>query len=619
MNFKFALPATLLIASVSGAMAQKANAPFVRIGNSVSTFGEFDRMYSQNKEVALTPMTEAEYADLFINYKLKVAEARALGLDTLKSYKDECRYYVDDLSKPYFTDTTAFPRLLAREKSRLGEEVKAEHVLISVRPNASPADTLAAYNKAVKARARVLAGEDFAKVAKECSEDPSARQNSGDLGYFSALQMVSQFEDVAYSLKVGENSDVFRTRFGYHFMHLSDRRAAEGQVTVQHIMKFVPANSPDAAAQEAKAKAQIDSLYNLAIADTVDFAELARLNSDDRQSAMHGGTIPWFSRAQILPEFAEAAFALAADGDISKPVRTKAGWHIIRRVGRRTVMPDDEFNRMMANVRQNSEYYRNIDMQSRMEKLAKEYKFTWDKAGRDTLIARALASAKPAKLTEALNDSSIVLATINGEKLLLADAAPFASHWRSDAIPSDNVNKIFCSLVREYESSQLENKYPDFAYRKHEYVEGLLVFEVTQRKVWSVVPDSASIDSLYAAHPMRYAKGGSLDGGIYFCNTPKQAAKVKSLLAKGKADKAEKLAYKVIGGPVNQGDVYDDFIWPIFEVSPYVVVYGLVTNGEAIPLSECRGQVLADYQQIKEREFISALRSKYKPVQLIKL
>ncbi len=576
-------------------------------------------MYSQNNEVALTPMTKAEYVDLFINYKLKVAEARALGLDTLKSYKDECRYYVDDLSKPYFTDTTAFRKAVAREKARLGEDVKAEHILISVRPNASPADTLAAYNKAIKARERVLAGEDFAKVAKECSDDPSARQNSGDLGYFSAMQMVSQFEDVAYSLKVGETSGVFRTRFGYHFMHLSDRRASEGQVTVQHIMKIVPGNSPDAAALDAKAKAQIDSLYNLTILDSVDFAKLAKENSDDRNSAMRGGNIPWFSRAQILPEFADVAFALAADGDISKPVRTKAGWHIIRRVGRRTIMPDGEFNRMMSNVRQNSEYYRNIETQSRMEQLAKEYNFAWNPAGRDSLISRALAAVNTTKLAETLSDSSIVLATINGKKLLLADAAPFASHWRSDVIPSENVNKIFRNLVRAYENTQLENKYPDFAFRKQEYVEGLLVFEVTQRNVWSVVPDSASIDSLYAAHSQRYSKGGTFDGSIYFCDTPKTAAKVKALLAKGKVEKAEKLAYKVVSGPLSQGDIYDDYIWPIFNVSPYVVVYGQVTNGETQPLADCRGQVVSDYQQIKEREYISRLRSKYNPKQLIKL
>lgn len=618
MKLKSALATAMCASLAAGVQAQKADAPFLRIGNYVSTFGEFDRMYKQNNDAALIPMTESEYAPLFTAYKLKVAEAKALGLDTLKAYQDECRYYADELSKPYLEDTTAFPRLAARERERQKKEVRASHILISVRPNALPADTLKAYEKAQEARKRILAGESFDSVADIYSEDPSVKNNHGDLGYFTALQMVQQFEDVVYSLNIGEVSEVFRTRFGFHFIKLVDKRDPEGQVSVRHIMKIVPTNAD--AEDDARFKARIDSLYNiLTTTDTISFEDLARANSDDRQSAMRGGQMPWFSRSQILPEFANASFDLQNDGDISKPVRTRAGWHIIKRVGRRTSMPENEFNHMMERGRNSVFDYRFADEEARMRQLAKEYGFKWNAAGLDTLVARALAQSANTSRLDALRDSTVTLATINGQAITLADAAKYAVQWHSDAIPSENVRRIFCDIVKNYEKSRLESKYPDFANAKREYTDGMLVFEVMQRNVWDVAPDSATVDSLFLANQARYSKGGSLSGGIYFCKSAKTAAKVKALLAKGNTKKAQSLAYKVIEGPVNQGGVYDDFIWPILPVSDFVVVDGTVTNGTPMKLEECRGTVISDYQMLKEREFVNQLTKKHNPKQLIKI
>lgn len=598
--------------------AQKPAAPFLRVGGDISAFGEFEHMYLQNKDAALIPMTESEYVSLFTNYKLKVAEAKSLGLDTIQSYKDECKYYVDELARPYLEDSLALPRFFKREKERLLEEVKAQHVLISVRPNALPADTLAAYNKAVAARERVLAGEDFDKVASECSNDPSAKSNHGDLGYFSALQMVQEFEDVAYAIKPGEVSEVFRTRFGFHFMKVSDRRKTEGQVTVQHIMKVVPSNGADVYA-DVVAKAKIDSIYALAVSGAADFGELAKDNSDDRQSAMRGGLIPWFSRAQILPEFADAAFALEKDGDISHPVRTRAGWHIIRRVGRRTSMPDSEFEHSMERVAKSMDRLKDAPRMARMAQLAKEYGWAWNPEGRDTLIGRMLMATTSSQRLKELQDSSVQLASIRGRIVTLADFSKYASLWRVDVIPSENLNKMLGGFMTDFEHGMLEAKYPDFAFSKKEYLEGLLVFEVMQRNVWSLTPDSATVDSLFSANRSRYSKGGVFDGNIYFCSSPKVAEKVRRLIAKGKEEKAKSLAYRVVSGPVSQGDMYDDFIWPLLPVSDYVVVSGKVSDGEPLSLEQCRGYVLGDFQRVKEAEFVARLRDKYKPEQLIRI
>lgn len=617
MKIESVLATALLAAASAGAFAQKSATPFLRIGNDVISFGEFDRMYRQNNDAALIPMTEAEYAALFTGYKLKVAEARSLGLDTIKSYKDECRAYADDLAKPYLVDTLASSKIADRERGRQKVEVRAEHVLISVRPNALPSDTLKAYERALEVRKRVLDGEDFGKVADLFSDDPSAKSNHGDIGYFSALQMVPQFEDVAYSLNVGEVSGVFRTRYGYHFMRLADKREAEGQVSVRHIMKIVPSGSNDSEAGLA-AKAQIDSLYALAT-NGADFAALAKENSDDRQSAMRGGLMPWFSRSQILPEFADAAFALPNDGDISQPVRTRAGWHIIMRVGKRVSMPDSEFKHLMNRAKGSIEAYKNADAVARMSELAKEYDFKWNPAGLDTLVGRSLMAKTTSGRIAALTDSVLTLATIDGKVVTLADVAGNAGLWRSDAVPSENVTRFFCEIVRNYERSRLGVKYPEFAYALKEYAEGLLVFDIMQRKVWGVTPDSSMVDSLYASNPARYSREGRFEGSILFCRSPKIAAKVRGLWAKGNEDKAKSLAYSVVDGPISQGGVYDDFLWPIAPLIEYVVVLGKVINGSPMKIEECRGNVVADCLMLNEKSFVEQLRAKYAPKQLLKI
>lgn len=600
------------LAGMVVATAQEADDPFLRIGADITTWGEFVHLYEQNRDAALLPIGRQEYAALFVNYKLKAAEGRARGLDTTATYRDECRFYIDELTKAYLEDTTAIHRFAARERARMAEEVHAAHVLVSVRPNASPVDTLAAYARAAAARARVVAGEDFAVVAAECSHDPSARANGGDLGYFSALQMVQPFEDAAYATPVGEVSPVFRTRFGYHFVRVYDRRKAEGEVRVKHVMVLAPH-------AEAAAKERIDSIYDAIVNRGADFDDMARRHSDDRQSASRGGLMPWFSRGQILPQFAEAAFGLEADGDISRPVRTAAGWHVICRVGRRTMMPQDEFDSMIDRAKDATPALKRASFRERMGQLAHEYDFRWDSVGRDSLIGVFLRHHDAASRKAALEAMPAVrLATMGGEVLAMPRAAEFVGAWDANALPGDNAADIACGLIRAYEVGRLEDKYPDFRYACAEYRDGMLVFEVMRGGVWGATPDSSAVDSLYAAHPGRYSSGGGFEGEIYFCSTLKDAAKVRKLVGRGKRDKAAAVAMRVVEGPIRQGDIYDDFLWPIVP-APYVVVGGTVTNGSPKPLAECRGDVISDWQTLEDRKLVDALRAKFRPVQIIKI
>jgi peptidyl-prolyl cis-trans isomerase SurA len=256
----------------------------------------------------ITTASLDEYMELFINFKLKVREAIELGLDTSSSFQRELLGYRKQLARPYLVDQALLDELIFEAYERQQQEVRASHILIKCDDNASPADTLKAYNKIVELRNRIVNGEDFETVAtgKNGSQDPSVRDNKGDLGYFTAFQMVYPFEEAAFTTEVGDISQPLRTRYGYHILKVHDKRDARGEILAAHIMIRVDENNPTSA-QEGEQK--INEIYAL-LQEGNDFAELSTKYSDDPSTAKRGGELPWFGTGKMVEEFEDAAFNL---------------------------------------------------------------------------------------------------------------------------------------------------------------------------------------------------------------------------------------------------------------------------------------------------------------------
>ena len=294
------LPIALLI--IGGASAQtNKDAVLMTIAGSKVTVKEFESVYHKNntKETATDNKSLTDYVDLFVNFKLKVREAEELGLDTAKAFKEELAGYRKQLSQPYLTDKDVNEKLLTETYNRLKEDIHASHILVKVNETALPKDTLEAYNKIMKIRARILKGEDFNKVAGEkgVSDDPSAKDNGGDLGYFTALQMVYPFESAAYNTKVGQISMPIRTRYGYHIIKVSDRRPAQGEVLVSHIMVKTPPNMSKEDSLNSYKK--ITQIYDSIKSGKAKFEDMAQKYSDDKASAKKGGELPWFGTTRL--------------------------------------------------------------------------------------------------------------------------------------------------------------------------------------------------------------------------------------------------------------------------------------------------------------------------------
>lgn len=596
---------SLLLISVAmmTAVVAYAQTPLVKIGNVKHTLEEFDYIYEKNASNSQLPISKEEYLDLYINYKLKVAEAMRLQLDTAAQFVEEIGAIEADLAAPYLEDTAAVTTYKETLKARLDEEINASHILISVAVDATPAEVDEAYGKAKAARDMVMSGEDFNVVASRVSEDPSARVNGGRLGYFSALRMVTEFEDMAYATPVGEVTDIFRTQFGWHFMKVHDRRPYSGKIQVLHIMKMLQRGAKPEDVE--KARQQIDSIYGCIKAGE-DFVDLARRLSDDRQSAQMNGLMPWFGMNDIVAPFGEKAFALANDGDVSEPFATRFGWHIVKRVALKTKMDDAEKENMITQlIRSGQHPISNAATTSKVEQLKTAYAFTLNERMVDEVMV-IMASKEPDSVKE--NSLKVLpepLATYNGGSV---NALAAMRVWRNDILPEQNFNALAKEELFKAESRRIAQSDETYKYTLQEYKDGFMVFEINQRYIWQdTKEDTTALVTLYEQNKARYSKGGTFEGDIYFFKTKKDRKKAKQNPAL-----AAKLAYKVVSGKQEQGGLYDDLIWSLGE-HDYVIVTGKRTDGEVQPYEKVKGRLIADYHQQKEKEYVMQLRKRFNP------
>ena len=323
----------VLLALLFSSNANQNEKVLMTIGSEKVTVSEFQNIFQKNNDLENINKEELEnYVDLFVKFKMKVLDAESISLDTSRKFINELNGYRKQLSRPYLTDKQAENKLLSEAYERTLKEVKVSHILILLDENALPKDTLSIFNKINLIRNKALNGESFDLLAKTYSEDPSAKINSGNLGYFSAFRMVYPFENAAYNTNVGEVSKPFRTRFGYKILKVTDKSESRGQVKVAHIMIEQKENANTKEIETATEKVnQLMDFFN----QGKTFDELVQF-SDDNGTKNKGGELPWFGTGQMVPEFENAAFNLKV-GEISKPIKTNYGWHILKLIDKKNI------------------------------------------------------------------------------------------------------------------------------------------------------------------------------------------------------------------------------------------------------------------------------------------
>ncbi len=617
------------------------------------TKSEFLRMYQKNniKGDPLTKEALEEYLDLYINFKLKVKEAERLGLDTVKSFRDELEGYRRQLTQPYFNDKTVDSLLILEAYNRSLWDIRASHILIKLDPYASPKDTLEKYNQIMALRKRILKGESFEKIAKEASEDPSARDkeatdkqpfikgNAGDLGYFTVFDLVYPFETAAYNLKVGEVSMPVRTDFGYHLIKVYNKKKALGKAQVAHIFISIPKNATKE--DSLRIKNKVDSLYN-AILNGANFEDIAREFSDDKGSSTKGGVLPWFGCFRMVPEFIVAISELKNKGDMPKPVLTSYGWHIIKLIDKKEIGSyEDSYSELKAKVQRDSRSNKSKD--AVIQKIKKDYNFTENKLSLKDFYKVVTDSIFKGKwdVAQAAGLNKIMF-TIGNETYTQQDFVDYLDELQKNGFLKQQdieifINKSYDEWVKnkciEYEDKNLESKYPEFKALMKEYRDGILLFDLTDQKVWSkAVKDTLGLKDFYEKHKYEHMWKERVDAIIYTCANESIAKSTRKLLQNAHKkgitndsilkiiNKGQTVLLEIKSGKFQKGDneIIDKIQWktgltPNMKINDKIVFVDVkaVLPPQPKELKEIRGLITADYQKYLDEEWIKELRSKY--------
>lgn len=520
------------------------------LGTNPIYLSDFKYTYEKslkNKDSAYTRNSITNYLDLYIKFKLKILAAQKIGVDTTKAFNKELGTYREQLAKPYLTDKAKVEELVREAYNRLKEEVRVSHILVKVDKEAEPEDTIVAYNRILDLRKSVLSGKSFEQVASTHSQGPSAKQG-GNIGYFTALQMVYPFESASYNTQVGSISDLLRTKFGYHFLKVTDRRRASGKIQTAHIMIVNPKGASVKDSIEAKRK--IDKIYERLKGGEA-WEKLCRQFSEDQPSKDKGGVLPEFNVGEAIPEFEQAAFQLKEIGDFSKPVYTPySGWHIIKLVKKKTV---ESFSEMEPLIRQKvaKDSRLKITQVSFINKLKKLNNFNYDTKVGEKAIALANANLLKGQWKYNTNERLLKDVIISFEDKVLRikkgyTVQEFFDFVVTKQVPKKNIKTsqhyMYLLLQRfmdystlDFERNNLEVKYKDYKMLVREYKEGMMLFQMMNDKVWNkAITDTAGARKFFEANRTDYKWGERAQATIYSVANEQILSQLRSRLGQSR-------------------------------------------------------------------------------------
>jgi len=594
---------------------------------------EFLRVYNKNLDLVQDESQKDvdEYLKLFTNYKLKLKEARRLELHEKPSYKREFSSYKKQLAKNYITDSKVTDELVKEAYERMSYELNANHILIKVDENASPQDSLAAYNKITKLRDRALK-EGFEKVRAEVHDGHTVYGEK--LGYFAGFKMVYKFESVAYNTNVGDVSKPFRTRFGYHIVNVLDKRESRGERTVAHIM--VIENKSDSLAE--KPEVRIQDIYKK-LNQGEAFESLAKQFSDDKNSAPKGGMLKAFSGGQIrAKEFEDIAFALENVDDVSEPFKTDYGWHIVKLHNKKSVPSFEAMKpELVEKIKQDSRS-KLID-ESLTKKLKTKYNISAKQPNLDYFISILNDDyfKRTWKLPEDFKGNQ-PLVKIGDKQFTYNDFGVFLTNSQRNATKKESIESLVSkkydsflndSLVK-YQEDNLEFENEDYAHIVAEYRDGLLLFDLMETTIWNTTKtDSTAIEQFYESNRANYVKPKRVDAVVASSAKQKILKKVSKLLIKNMeldqikslVNSTDKVDVIFTSGIMNaehqalpKGFDFKKGVSKIHQHNDAFVVVNVkdVLRQEQKTLEEAKGAVISDYQNYKEENWLKDLRGKYK-------
>lgn len=602
------------------------------------TLSEFNYIYTKTNgaKADFSESSVMEYLDLYTKFKMKVARAREMQLDTLPPLMEELDGYRRQLADSYLTDREVTDKLVKEAHERMLRDISIRHIMCRVEKN----DTVAAYKRILEAQKKLVKGSPFAEVAKEFSDDPSSKDNGGNIGYLTAMlpEGFYELESAIYATPIGDITTPVRSPLGYHIVQVNAERPARGEIEVAHILIRKKKEGVD----QPLAQKRADMIYEELKAGKK-FEELAN-QSEDLNSSTRGGVLPAFGIGRYEPIFEDAAFSLEKDGDYTKPIETSIGYHIIKRLNRRPVESLENMkSRLKARIQRDPRH--ELARMAMVERIKREGLFRENKEAYNRIVSNldsnfltyawpVPASVESSTLFSFGNTMNASTTSVQDWVTWLTENANRRINYATQfgnkvAVVAD---KVYQDYVAEkalaYEEMQLETKYPDFKNLMREYEEGILLFEAIKQNVWDKASqDSVGLEKFFADNKSKYNwnERASLvyytvsDSAKASLEKIKKDAKKKTpqqLLAKYNK-KGEVLKFREETVERDKGRVLDAAVWKV----GYIVSNGndplnfmkteKITAKTPKSLKDARGYVVADYQEFLEKQWMAELMAKY--------
>ena len=648
MNKK-ALSAFLrLILSISAspflAVAQEKKEALVVVGSISIDKEEFLQLMAKERESAspansLSRKEFEENFESFLNYKLKVIEAESIKLDQMEEFNLEFSSIKESLIAPYLIKNSIEEGEVKKVYARLQEIVRAKHILFQFPPNPKKEDSIAVLQLALKVKAELENGGDFSALAANYSDDPSAKVNKGDLGYFTGLQMVQQFEEAAYTLPVGSISDPILTDFGYHIIQVSGRQANPGEVQVSHILVRFDSENPS---QEENARRKISDIYAEIQKESTIWEEIVQTYSEDFGTKSAGGVLPWFGVGTMIPEFEVAGFSLTEIGEVSPPIKTAYGYHILRLEGKRGLQPYEEVEQSIR-----SKILRNSKtgmIQSQVVAIQKSrFGFQENELGIST-VAGAVTATDILSFGAAIQEKKLgktELFKVNTSSYTAGDLVNFMQTKEMTPKGTGNffelwLDKFTEATLAKTEEVDLEKNNKAYQMLLKEYRDGILLFSLTNQEVWQKgLNDSLGQQAFFEKNAQKYQWKGRVQAYLTKVNDASKLENARKFLqnkgfdtdsfAAFEADYRSNYpdAYATESGTfeyeahpiLSKVDLNTPYQELVIDGTSYVLVVGKVYPPGPRKFEEARGLVIRDYQEFLDQALTKRLKEKY-PIQI---
>jgi peptidyl-prolyl cis-trans isomerase SurA len=515
-------------------------------------------------------------------------------------------------------------------------DIKASHIMVKLAKNPSPDDTLVAYNKALSIRNKIVKdGMDFETLAAS-SDDTYSAERGGDLGFFTVFDMVYPFESAAYTNRMGELSMPVRSQYGYHLVKPTEKRDARGKVTVAHIMLID--NDKITNEQRENVKTKIDEIYAKLDAGE-EFETLVSQYSDDKTSIPRGGQLDPFGINKMYPEFENTSFGLESVGDYSQPIKTPVGWHILKLIKKDEKL---SFENVQAELKGKVE--RDVRAQQSEVSVMKRIKQDYSFKEYPRLYQKAFKQVNEESYNKGewearnIKDADIVLFSFADKNYTIKDFLSFLEISQAKFRRGSSLDSKLYKAMKDYsdgelllyEKSRLSTKYPEFRLLEREYFEGILLFDLTEEKVWrKAMSDTSGLKAFFEMNTANYQWPVRYQSFKVDASSKKICKKAIKLLKRNKLQQEvlnsltenSKLDLAIDSGLYTSAELALSSLSDLeepgktdIEVQNGRYMQGFVLNIEAPrakTFKEAKGRVISHYQEFLEAQWLEDLKLKY--------